>query len=329
MKAVVVGNNGPVVADVPEPQTGPSQVKIKVRACGLNRADAIVAMGETHGGTGGPGTVIGLEFAGEIVDVGEEVNRSGGSHKVGDPVMCSGGGGWAEYAVADWGRALPLPDDSMTWTRAATLPVGLMTMHNAIVTAGELRKGEAILIQGASSGVGLIGLQMARLKGAGLVVGSSTDPERRERLKDFGADLVIDSRDPDWVNQVRKATEGQGVDLIVDQVSGYTVNSNLAATRVLGRIVNVGRLGGKSSDFNCDLHALRRIRYIGVTFRTRTVDEVRDVIRTMKEDLWGSVKKGCFGLPIDREFPLEDAPAAVAHMCDNQHFGKIVLNLDT
>ncbi len=329
MKAVVVGTNGPQVTDVPEPETASNQIKIRVHACGLNRADSQVAMGRIHGRTGGPGTVIGIEFAGEVVAVGDDVAREGGSHKVGDRVMCSGSGGWAEYAVTDWGRAMPLPDESVSWIRAATLPIGLSTMHNAIVTAGALKSGESILIQGASSGVGLIGMQIARLMGASLVIGSSTHPDRRARLREFGADLAIDSRSPDWVDEVLEATDGKGVDLIVDQVSGYTVNDNLAATRILGRIVNVGRLGGTTTSFNCDLHALRRIQYIGVTFRTRTVAEVRDIMKAMKEDLWEAVQDGYFHLPVDREFPLDEAPAAVSHMRDNRHFGKIVLNLDS
>lgn len=328
MKAVVVGENGPEIAEVPEPVPAPNEVKIRVRACGLNRADTAVAMGEAHGRVGGPGTVVGIEFAGEIVGIGAEVAAEGGTLAIGDRVMCSGSAGWAEYAVADWGRAVPLPAAEMGWTRAATLPVALQTMHNALVTAGRLAPGESVLIQGASSGVGLIGMQVARLMGAKLVVGSSTDPERRARLCEFGADLAVDSRDPGWVAEVLDATGGDGVDLTVDQVSGYAVNGNLAATRVLGRIVNVGRLGGRAAEFDCDLHALRRIDYVGVTFRTRSVAEVREIVRAMRDDLWSAVTGESFRLPIDRVYPLDEAPAAVARMRANRHFGKIALTLD-
>ena len=115
------------------------------------------------------------------------------------------------------------------------------------------------------------------LKGAKLVIGSSTDAMRRGRLKEFGADLAVDSSDPGWVDQVLKATAGEGVDLIVDQVSGKVASQNLAATKIKGRIVNVGRLGGTHADFNFDLHAARRINYIGVTFRTRSIEEIREI----------------------------------------------------
>ena len=164
--------------------------------------------------------------------------------KVGDRVMGSGGAAFAEYALTDHGRLFHLPaQGNMSFEEAATLPVALATMHNAVVTNGALQAGQTVLIQGASSGVGLMAMQIAKFKGAKLVIGSSTDEMRRGRLKDFGADLAVNSKDPAWVDQVLKATNGEGVDLIVDQVSGPVANQNLKATKVKGRIVNVGRLG--------------------------------------------------------------------------------------
>ena len=178
----------------------------------------------------------------------------------------------------------------MNFEEAATLPVALATMHNAVVTNGALQPGQTVLIQGASSGVGLMAMQIAKLKGAKLVIGSSTDATRRGRLKEFGADLAVDSNDPGWVDQVLKATNGEGVDLIVDQVSGPVANQNLKATKVKGRIVNVGRLGGTHGDFNFDLHAARRINYIGVTFRTRSIEEIRDIFTEVQKDIWPAVE---------------------------------------
>jgi NADPH2:quinone reductase len=124
-----------------------------------------------------------------------------------------------------------------------------------------------------------------------------------------------------------KATDGKGVDLIIDQVSGKIANQNLAATKVLGRIVNVGRLGGSHGDFDFDLHAARRISYIGVTFRTRSIEEIRDIFAQVKADLWPAVEGGKLRLPIDRVFAFSDIAQAVAHMTANKHFGKIVLKL--
>jgi NADPH2:quinone reductase len=323
MKAAVLGENGLDIREVDRPSPGPEQVLVRVRAAGLNRADLMVASGRAHGRMGGAGTILGLECAGEVAEVGAGVTGV----KPGDRVMCSAPGTYAEYALADMGRVHRIPANNMSFEQAATLPVGLQTMHNALVTAGRLQAGEAVLIQGASSGVGLIAQQIAKIKGARLVIGSSTNPERRAQLTTFGADMAIDSRDPDWPEQVLAATDGSGVDLIVDQISGYVANQNLKATAIRGRIVNVGRLGGFHGDFDFDLHALRRIDYIGVTFRTRSVAEVREINQLMRQDIWPEVEAGRISLPIDATFALDDAAKALAHMQANAHFGKIVLRM--
>ncbi len=178
-----------------------------------------------------------------------------------------------------------------------------------------------------ASGVGLMAMQIAKLKGAKLVVGSSTDAMRRGRLKEFGADLAVDSKDPGWVDQVLQATSGEGVDLIVDQVSGSVANQNLKATKVKGRIVNVGRLGGTHADFNFDLHAARRIQYIGVTFRTRTIDEIREIFEQVRKDIWPAVEARKLQLPIDQVYKFADIGKAFEHMEANKHLGKIVVTL--
>ena len=324
MKAAVqAGAQGLQIQTVDIPEPRPDEVLVRVRACGLNRADVGMAAGHAHGAMGGPGTRLGMEWAGEVVRCGANVRE----HQPGDRVMGSGRGAFAEYAVADVGRVMPIPSAAMSFEEAATLPVALQTMHDAVVTNGRLQAGEAVLIQGASSGVGLMGLQIARLMGAGLVIGSSTTAARRERLAEFGAHLALDTTQADWPERVLEATDGQGVHLIVDQLSGTQANQNLRATRVLGRIVNVGRLAGARAEFDFDLHALRRIQYIGVTFRTRSVEEVREINRRMRADLGPALAAGQLRLPLDRSFPFDEAAQALAHMARNAHFGKIVLTL--
>jgi NADPH:quinone reductase len=170
-------------------------------------------------------------------------------------------------------------------------------------------------------------MQIAKYKGAKTVIGSSTDAMRRGRLKEFGADLAVDSRDPGWVDEVLKATGGEGVDLIVDQISGPVANQNLKATKIKGRIVNVGRLGGTHGDFNFDLHAARRIQYIGVTFRTRTIEEVRAIFDEVRKDIWSAVESRKLQLPIDRVYPFAEIGEAFAHMEANKHLGKIVVTM--
>lgn len=323
MKAAVVTPQGVQVQEVAMPSPGPEQVLVRVHAAGMNRADLTVASGQAHGGVGGAGTIVGMEFAGEVAAVGAAVRNV----KAGDRVMGSGSATYAEYTVTDWGRVHPLPRAGMEYTQAATLPIALQTMHNALVTVGGLQAGESVLIQGASSGVGLMALQIAKLRGAGLVIGSSTDAGRRARLTEWGADLAIDTADPAWAERVVEAAEGKGVHLIIDQVSASVANANLKAARVLGRIVNVGRLGGARGEFDFDLHAAKRISYIGVTFRTRSVEEVREINRLMRQDLWTPVSEGKLKLPLDRVFALEEVRAALDYMKVNRHFGKIVLGI--
>jgi NADPH:quinone reductase len=322
MKAGVASENGLVMRDVEQPRPKPNEVLVKVKAAGLNRADLGVARGHPHGPNSGIGARVGIEWAGEVVEAGAEAT----GHKPGDRVMCSGNGGYAEFAVADYGRVSAMPA-GMSFEQAAVLPVALATLHNALVTAGRLKKGESVMIQGASSGVGLMGLQIAKLMGAKLVVGSSTDAARRGRLAEFGADLAVDTRDASWPDQVLKATDGKGVDLVVDMLSGPVVTQTMRATAILGRIVNVGRLAGTKAEFDFDLHALRRIDYIGVTFRTRSLEEVREITRRMRADLWDAVTAGKLSLPIDRSFSLDQAPQAQEHMRANKHFGKILLTM--
>jgi NADPH2:quinone reductase len=323
MKAAVLGEAGVELRDLPMPKPAPNEVLIRVHASSLNRADLLIASGHQHGRVGGVGARLGLECAGEVAAVGSEV----ADLKPGDRVMGSAPGGYAEYAVTDRGRVHRIPGNNMTYAQATCLPVALQTMHNAIVTAGRLKAGESLLITGASAGVGLMGLQIGKLMGAAPVLGTSSHAGRRGRLAEFGCDVALDSSAPDWPAQAKAATGGKGVDLIVDLVSGSLVNQNLEAAALKGRIVNVGRLGGMSGAFNFDLHALKRIDYIGVTFRTRMPEEVREIVRLMRADLWDAVEAGRLALPIDRTFPLEEIAQALALMRANQHFGKIVVTV--
>jgi NADPH2:quinone reductase len=163
------------------------------------------------------------------------------------------------------------------------------------------------------------------LLGAGLVIGTSTNDARRERLAEFGAGVALDSADPHWPQLAVEANGAKGIDLIVDQLAGSLANQNLAAAAVLGRIVNVGRMAGKQGEFDFDLHALKRISYIGVTFRTRTVQEVRDITAKAMADLGPALRSGDLSLPVDSVFGFEQLGEAFARMRANQHFGKIIV----
>ncbi len=316
MRAGVATPNGVAIQTIPEPTPGPDDLLIRVKAAALNRTDLVSAKAASSDGA----KPIGIEFSGEVAAVGAAAQN----FRPGDRIMCHATGSHAEVALCDWRRATKIPD-GMSFEEAATLPVGLATLHNALVTAGRLKQGDVVLVQGASSGVGLIGLQVAKLLGASFVVGTSTNDARRARLTEFGADVALNTADNDWPEQLLKATGGRGLDLTVDMLSGPTVNQTMRCTAVKGRIVNIGRLAGMTAAFDFEQHARQRIDYIGVTFRTRNIEEVHDIMVQMRKDLWDHVTASQIRVPIDRTFALDEAAEAHAYMRANKHFGKVLL----
>lgn len=177
MRAAIRDDTGLAFVERPRPAPGPEEVLVRVRAVALNRADLGVLAGHMHGSVGGSGTILGMEWAGEALEVGDRVDGV----KPGDRIMGTGAAAFAEFTLADVGRIYPIPD-GIDFERAVTLPVALQTMHDAVVVNGRLQHGESVLVLGASSGVGLMALQIAKKQGAALVVGSSTNAARRSRL---------------------------------------------------------------------------------------------------------------------------------------------------
>lgn len=321
MLATVLTADGPALVEVDRPRPGPTEILVRVGAASMNRADLLIAAGRQHGPQGGLGTRLGLEWAGTVVEAGAEVTAFG----PGDRVLCSGSGGFAEFAVADWRRCFALPSPTLDDAQASGLTVAVRTAWVALVTTGALQRGQTVLVLGASSATGLMTMQVARELGAGLVIGTSTDAERRARLPGFGAHQVIDSNDPGWVEQVLGLTGGRGVDLLVDFLAGPLINHSMRATALGGRIVNVGRMAGESGAFDFDLHSLRRIQYLGTTFRTRSADEVGAIGTALMRALGPALAAGRLSLPVDRCLPLDRVAEAYDLMRSNAHFGKIVL----
>ena len=325
MRAAVVvqeaGEKRLEVQEVPVPVPGASEVLVRVRAAGANRADLSLNVGQFRGaGAELTAAVAGLEFAGELVGIGSEVTEA----KIGDRVMAMGQGAFAEYARIDHRLLIPVPA-TFSWEQAATAPVAYMTMHDAVVTNGRLAAGEAVLIQGVTSGVGLAAFQIARLKGARPVIGTSTSEAKLATLREWGLDVGIQARTDDVVARVMEATDGKGANLVIDMIGGPAINQNMKAAAVRGRIIDVGRMGGLRGEIDLDLHSLKRISFIGVTFRTRSVEEIQTIIRLMVADIWEDVTAGRVALPIDRVYPLERIADAYAHMRANAHLGKIVV----
>ena len=324
MKAVTLGKNGVEIKELPEPKPGNQQVLVKVKSCGLNRSDLLETQGQSFGHTGGDTKIIGGEFAGEVVELGEGVNEL----QVGDNIMCRGGSGWANYAVASSKRSIKFNTEQISWEQAASIQGNLQTMHDAIVTNGKFISGQTVFIQGASSGVGIIGLQIAKALGASKVLGSSTNHNKLSKLSSYGADVLIDTSKEDWLESVLESTDGKGADVLIDMLSGDFVNKNMEATKINGHLINIGRLAGMNGIFNYDLHAKRRLHYVGTTGRTRSIQENLEVARVANKDLWDHVIDGKIRHVIFKTFSLDDANSALNLMNENKHFGKLILLTD-
>ena len=322
--AVIVERDGrrelEVVDELPAPEPGDGEFLVRVGAAGLNRADLVMPLRHRHGTDASGPAIAGNEFAGTVEACGPGADR----FSVGDRVMGFGASAFAELTTVDHRHVFPVPA-GMDWQTATAYPVAVETMHDAIVTNGRLAAGESILFLGAGSGVGIVGIQIAKAAGASLVLGASRSRDRLSRLAGFGMDEGIDVADSDWPEKVRALTGGEGVDLIVDMVSGPTVNASMKAAAIRGRIVNVGRLGGMTGEFDFNLHALKRLDYIGVTFRTRSDDEIADIVDRAWADLGEAIESRALSLPVHAAFPLDAVADAYAEMRRDTHLGKIVI----
>ena len=321
MKAAVLGDSGVEVRDLPKPEPKPNEILIRVRASSLNRADLLVASGHQHGSVGGVGARIGLECSGEVEAVGSEVKDI----KAGDRVMASAPGGFAEYVVDRCRAGAPHPRQQYELRTG-----GLFSCRVADhAQCGRNRRPAQAWRDHADAGRqrrrrpdGHADRQDSRRVAGARNVDKCGTPGAACRIWLRCRDRHDESS---WPDRVKAATDGKGVNLIVDLVSGGVANGNLAAAALLGRIVNVGRLGGMKGEFDFDLHALKRVDYIGVTFRTRSTEEVREINRLMRADLWPAIEAGKLSLPIYKAYKLAAIAEALSLMRANQHFGKIVI----
>jgi NADPH:quinone reductase len=307
------------VRSVPDLMPSAGQVLVRVRASGLNRGE----IGQVKSLRTGSPSPIGVEFAGEVATVGADVS----TWHEGDRVMGHGRGGQAEYALAD-PRALMRVPPNLSWTEAASFPNVFITGHDAVVTNGQLRTGEAILVNAASSGIGLAAIQIASLLNAKPIIATSRSASKIEKLSEYGIDVAVDTSRRSQVDAVMAATSNKGVDVIIDCVGGTVFEANLASLAVKGRLVNIARLGSSTAQFDMSQLWLKRLKLIGVTFRTRSEEERLACIEACARDLLAPLAAGKLRWPIDRTFPLEHLAEAHAYMERDQHFGKIVITID-
>ncbi|MBP0619622.1 zinc-binding dehydrogenase [Cupriavidus consociatus] len=323
MKAVrvVPGPEGGTVEvqDIPVPVAGAGQVLVRVRAAGLNRGEINQAKELRSGNT----ITAGVEFAGEVADVGAGVS----GWRKGDRVMGHGRGCQAEFVVADPLALMPVPH-GLSWLDAAAFPNVFITAHDALVTNGRLVAGESVLVNGASGGVAMAAIQIASLMGARPVIASSRSAAKLDKISQFGVDVGIDASRDDQVEAVMEATANKGVDIIIDTVGGPVFAANMQSLAVKGRLVNIARLGSATAQIDLTQLWLKRLQLIGVTFRTRTEQERLECIQACARDMLPFLRAGRVRLPVDRTFAMTDIAAAHAYMKQEQHVGKIVLLAD-
>jgi NADPH:quinone reductase-like Zn-dependent oxidoreductase len=320
MRAAVLGPDGAVtVRDVDPPVPAPDQVLVRVRAAGLNRADLSARASSAQAGF----AIAGLELAGEVETVGAQVSR----WRPGDKVM-GRGSGFAELAVLGEADAIRVPD-GLSWEEAGAMPVTLLTAHDALVTNGRLQQGDLVVVNAGSSGVGICAARMAGILGAGAVVSATTSTSKTAAIRAAVGPLacplvVVDVSGDDFVAAVRgQSADGQGAHLIIDNVGASVLADNVGAARITGRIVQVGRLGGRHGEIDLDELARKRLTLVGVTFRTRSQAEGAEVARRCVEDLGHQLAR--FRPRIDASFPLAQILDARAAMLGNAHVGKIVV----
>lgn len=312
------------VADVADPQAGPGQVVIAVRAASVNRADLLIRRG-TYDARGSALPIGGLDCAGEILEVGESVT----GWAPGDRVMSMAGGGYAQRVAVDARRPLSLPE-SWSFAEGAAAITGLMTEHDALRTGGGLQPGEVVVINGAASGVGLLGVQVAARLGANPVIAvvRRDRPDAAGLLEQLGAaQVIVAGEPPSFADAMDEATGGHGADVVIDHVGGSWLAETVRCVAPYGRIVNIGRLGGTTGELDLGALAAKRARVIGSTFRIRNEDQIAEVVAAFRADLGHPLSAGEFRSPVDRTFPLEEAQAAHEHMAENGHLGKIVLEM--
>jgi len=324
MKAVVITSpGGPEVLEInerPVPEPGVSQIRVRVRASALNRADILQREGNYPVPPGAPADISGMEYAGEVDAVGPDVSV----WKVGDRVMgIVGGGGHAEYLCVHEGEAMPLPR-GMSWEDAAAIPEAFLTAHDALFNRLGLRPGQTLLIHAVGSGVGTAGLQLAKVAGA-TVVGTARSAGKLERAEQLGLDVSIDASSGDWVAQVEAAIGTDRVHAVMDLVGGGYLEGNLRVIALRGRIVVVGLTAGATAQFNMGVLLRKRLTIVGTVLRSRPLEEKIELAREFTARAVPLFEEGRIKPIVDRVFAFEEIREAHTLMESNETFGKIVL----
>ncbi len=327
MKAIVItGIGGPEVLqvrEVPTPEPRGDQIRVRVRACGLNRADVLQCRGVYPAPAGAPADIPGLEYAGEVDSLGPDVL---GPLQVGDRVFgIAAGGGQAEYLVTNERMAASIPSN-LDFVEAAAAPEAFITAHDALLTQGRLEPGESVLIQAAGSGVGTAAVQVAHAMGC-VVFGTSRTAAKLERTRVLGLDHAIDTSSQDFVDVIRAKTQGRGVDVVIDLLGATMLTGNLAVLAQQGRLVLLGLLGGSQAPLDLNLMLRKRVTVVGTTLRARPIEQKIAATQRFVRQVVPWLERGLVRPVVDSVYPFEEVHAAQHTLESNQVFGKIILTL--
>lgn len=318
----MTGTGGPEVlreGTRPVPKPGPDEVLIRLAATGVNRPDCLQRAG-AYPPPPGASDLLGLEAAGEIVAVGSNVDK----WRSGDQVCALlPGGGYAEYATTHQDHALPVPK-GLSLTEAAALPETFFTVWANVFDRGQLKDGETFLVHGGSSGIGTTAIQLAKAFGARVftTVGSEA---KAQVCRALGAEIAVNYRETDFVDVIKAATDGHGVDVTLDMVGGPYIQKNIDLAADQGRIVQIAFLNGPQVEVNFTSVMTKRLNITGSTLRPRTIQEKADIAGNLVERVWPLIESAQIRPVMAESFPLADAAKAHALMESSSHIGKIVL----
>ncbi|MFL6254370.1 MAG: NAD(P)H-quinone oxidoreductase [Pyrinomonadaceae bacterium] len=313
------------VCEVERPVARADRVLVRVRASGLNRADLLQKRGRYAAPPGAPADIPGLEFAGEVEQLGEEAR----AWRMGARVFgITAGGAQAEYLSVPESHLAEIPE-SLSFEEAAAVPEVFITAHDALFTQGQLRTGERVLIHAVGSGVGTAAVQLARAAGAGGVYGTARTAEKVERAREFGMDEgVVVSNDPSaFAKAVSAWTKGEGVNVLLDLVGASYLDANLEALAARGRMLLVGTLGGVSASLDFRRVMAKRLRITGTVMRARSHEEKAAAVRRFAAEVVPLFTRGLVHPVIDHTFKLQEVDAAYARLESNETFGKVLLKV--